>query len=141
MDNPSSLEAHLAPHPKLEVHRGRFPLDHPYLEQCWTPVLGPSKLLLRRVPWLWSEATPAEIDIGALGAQLGRGDGCHSPMGRTVERIARLLSASSSARDTRDLTLRVRDGIRGTHPSSGHTLAGFPPGNLRATRRAPGWSR
>jgi hypothetical protein len=41
----------------------------------------------------------------------------------------------------RDLTLRARDSLREPGPSSGHTLAGFPPGNLRATLRAPGASR
>ena len=99
METPASLEIHPAPHPKLEVHRAGFPLDHPYLEQCWTPVLGPSSvLLLRRMPWLWRDATPAEIDVAELGAQLGLGHGAsrHSPIGRTVERIVRFRFAAWS---------------------------------------------
>jgi hypothetical protein len=99
MENASSLEVRPAAHPKLEVHRAGFPLDHPYLEQCWTPVLGPSSvLLLRRVPWLWRESAPAQVDVGELGAQLGlgRGNGRHSPMSRTVERIVRFRFASWS---------------------------------------------
>ncbi len=99
METPASLEVHPAPHPKLEVHRAGFPLDHPYIEQCWTPVLGPSSvLLLRRIPWLWREATPAEVDVGELGVQLGlgRGGGRHSPIARTVDRIVRFRFAAWS---------------------------------------------
>ena len=36
----------------------------------------------------------------------------------------------------RDLTLRAGNRVREPGPSSGHTLAGFPPGNLRPTGRA-----
>ena len=110
MENPSLLEVHPAPHPKLEVHRAGFPLDHPYLEQCWTPVLGPSSvLLLRRVPLLWRESAPAEVDLGDLGAQLGlgRGDGRHSPMARTIERIVRFRFASSSQPGVLDVFTEV----------------------------------
>jgi hypothetical protein len=110
MENPSSLEVHPAPHPKLEAHRAGFPLDHPYLEQCWTPVLGPSSvLLLRRIPWLWRESAPAEVDVGELGAQLGlgHGDGRHSPMARTVERIVRFRFASWSGPGTLDVFTEV----------------------------------
>lgn len=106
METPASLEVHPAPHPKLEVHRAGFPLDHPYIEQCWTPVLGPSSvLLLRRIPWLWREATPAEVDVGELGAQLGlgRGDGRHSPIARTVDRIVRFRFAAWSGAGTLDV--------------------------------------
>jgi len=124
MENPSSLEVHPAPHPKLEVHRAGFPLDHPYLEQCWTPVLGPSSvLLLRRIPWLWRESAPAEVDVGELGAQLGlgRGDGRHSPMARTVERIVRFRFASWSGPGALDVFTEV------------------PPLPDRHLDRVPGW--
>ena len=110
METPASVEVHPAPHPKLEVHRAGFPLDHPYIEQCWTPVLGPSSvLLLRRMPWLWREATPAQVDIGELGAQLGlgRGDGRHSPIGRTMERIVRFRFANWSAPGALDVFTEV----------------------------------
>jgi hypothetical protein len=80
METPASLEVHPAPHPRLGVHRAGFPLDNPYLEQCWIPVLGPSSvLLLRRVPWLWRDATPAEVDVAELGAQLGLRRGGRPP--------------------------------------------------------------
>lgn len=110
METTSSLEVHPAPHPKLEVHRAGFPLDHPYLEQCWTPVLGPSSvLLLRRVPLLWRESAPAQVDVGELGAQLGlgRGDGRHSTMGRTVERIVRFRFANWSEPGVLDVFTEV----------------------------------
>lgn len=99
METPASLEIHPAPHPNLEVHRAGFPLDHPYLEQCWTAraraQLGPAAA---GMPWLWRDATPAEIDVAELGAQLGlgHGDSRHSPIGRTVERIVRFRFASWS---------------------------------------------
>ena len=35
-----------------------------------------------------------------------------------------------------DRTLRTRDAFEEPAPSSGHTLAGFPTGNLPATERA-----
>lgn len=52
-----------------------------------------------------------------------------------------MIATSQADRDTRNPTLRTRDGIRELGQSSGHTLAGFPPGNLPATLRASGLSR
>jgi hypothetical protein len=110
MDNPTSLEVHPAPHPKLEVHRAGFSLDHAYLEQCWTPVLGPSSvLLLRRMTALWREAAPATVDVAELGAQLGLGHGGskHSPIARTIERVVRFRFASWSAPGVLDVYTEV----------------------------------
>jgi hypothetical protein len=108
-------------------------------------------------------------DLGAqLG--LGGGAGRHRPIARTVERIVRFRFATRSQpgaldvftevprhrvepmtraqrpaarepRDARDPTLGVRDAVREPARFFGHTLAGFPPGNLLATLRAPGASR
>lgn len=92
MDTPVHLAIHPASHPRVDVHRAGFPLEHPYVEQCWTPVLGPSSvLLLRRVSWWWRDSTPALLTTSDLGAQLGlgRGTGKHSPANRTADRIVR----------------------------------------------------
>jgi hypothetical protein len=124
MDNPSSLVVHPAPHPSFEVHRAGFGLDHPYLELCWAPVLGPSSvLLLRRIPSLWQESAPVEVDLTELGAQLGLGGGAgrHSPMARTVERIVRFRFATWS------------------QPSALEVFTEVPPLPQRHLDRVPRW--
>ncbi len=111
MDTPTSLDIHPAPHPNLEVHRAGFPLDHPYLEQCWTPILGPSSvMLLRRAAWLWREQTPAEIDTPELASQLGLGHrgGQRSPLARTLQRIVRFRFAEWSGPTSLDIYSEVR---------------------------------
>jgi hypothetical protein len=80
------------PHPSAPVRRLGFPLDHPYLEQVWTPIIGPSSvLLLRRCAWLWRDAMPAQVRTEELAAQLGlgKGTGRSSPIWHTVERVVR----------------------------------------------------
>lgn len=117
MEMPAELEIHPAPHPSLEVHRAGFPLDHTYLEQCWTPILGPSSvLLLRRTAELWRDAIPARLETAELGAQLGlsKGRGRHSPISRTVDRLVRFRFAGWAAPGVLDVysevpPLRARD--------------------------------
>lgn len=94
---PEVLDLHAVPHPSGPVRQAGFPLDHPYLEHCWTPVVGPSSvLLLRRCTWLWRDATPARIPTeelaGLLG--LGKGTGSNSAIWHTIERIARFRFAA-----------------------------------------------
>ena len=85
MEPPTSLDIHPVPHPSLEVHRAGFPLEHPYVEQCWTPILGPSSvLLLRRAAYLWREQTPAQVDPQ------------RSPLARTIQRVVRFRFAQWS---------------------------------------------
>lgn len=51
MDTTRVIRFHGVPHPEPRIRQVGFSLDHPYVEQCWTPVLGPtSVLLLRRYP-------------------------------------------------------------------------------------------
>lgn len=85
---PEVLRIHPVPHPR----RASFALDHPYLEQCWGPVLGPSSVaLLRHCMWHWQDATPAVVDAAELAAEigLGRGTGGSSPLWHTIDRLAR----------------------------------------------------
>lgn len=65
-----------APHPDPRVHRAGFGLDHPYLEQCWGAVLGPTGVaILRRLPTMWAHQEPVRIPAQDLGRSLGLGGG------------------------------------------------------------------
>lgn len=83
---------HAVPHPSPQIQRIGVPLDHPYLEECWAPVLGPSSiLLLRRVAALWRESDRIESTLADLGQGigLGKGSGRNSPVQRTMDRLER----------------------------------------------------
>lgn len=111
METPAQLEIHPAPYPSLEVHRAGFPLDHPYLEQCWAPILGPSSvLLLRRTAELWRDAIPATVDTSELASQLGLGKGRsrNSPITKTLDRIVRFRFAGWAAPGALDVYSEVR---------------------------------
>ena len=87
------LELHARPHPDLTVRRLGFELTHPYVEQCWGAVIGPSGVaLLRRMPVLWSEQEPARFPTAELGASLGIGTraGDDSRLSRMLHRLTRL---------------------------------------------------
>jgi len=79
-------------HPDVRVQRIGFDLTDPYVEQCWSAVVGPSStLLLRRLPVLWVARVPAEIDATELSQSLGLGSGVgeHSRLTNTLQRLAR----------------------------------------------------
>lgn len=79
-------------HPDARVQRVGFDLADPYVEQCWSAVVGPSStLLLRRMPALWVAQVPAEIDASDLSRSLGlgRGVGDKSRLASTLDRLAR----------------------------------------------------
>jgi hypothetical protein len=126
MDIPELLVIHAAPHPDDRVRRVGFTLDQPYLEHCWTPVLGPtSVLLLRRATWLWRSGTSTAIrseDL-AVGLGLGRGTGRNSALNRTVQR---LVTAGFAA-----------------HPATGEleVYTEVPLLGRRQLERVPGWTR
>jgi len=93
---PLTLATHLeiAPrsHPDPVVARAGFGLDHPYLEHCWAPSLGPSAvLILRRLPDLWRAEAPAvvEVDEFARSVGLGASRGAGSRFNRALDRIVR----------------------------------------------------
>jgi hypothetical protein len=84
------LEIQALPHPDPRIRRLGFDLTHPYVEQCWGAVLGPSGVaLLRRMPTLWAEHEPARFPTAELGATLGLtgGTGDQSRFARTLERL------------------------------------------------------
>jgi hypothetical protein len=86
----TTLELHAQPHPDPQVRRLGFDLTDPYVEQCWSSVLGPTGVaLLRRMPVLWAEREPARMPTAELGASLGLvgGAGEHSRFGRTLRRL------------------------------------------------------
>lgn len=123
---PEVLKVHAVPHPVAPVRQAGFALDHPYLEQCWSPVIGPSSvLLLRRCAWLWQEAEPALIPTAELAAQLGLGKGTasHSPLWHTVERIVRFRFAAM------------------TTPGELEVYTEVPPVMERHLDRLPPWCR
>jgi hypothetical protein len=84
-------------HPDSRVQRVGFDLRDPYVEQCWSAVVGPSStLLLRRMPDLWAINPPGEIEATELSCSLGLGLGVGdrsrlmSTMNRLVQyRLAR----------------------------------------------------
>jgi hypothetical protein len=72
MHDPEPLVLRAAAHPDRTVHRFGFDLDHRYLEQCWTPIIGPaSTILLRRIPTLWRHAEPAHTSTEQLAGEIG----------------------------------------------------------------------
>ena len=76
MENSDVLELAAAPHPDPRVCRAGFDLTHPYVEQCWGAVIGPSGLaIMRRLPVLWTEREPARIGADELAHSLGLGGG------------------------------------------------------------------
>ena len=77
-------------HPDYRVQRVGFDLTDPYVEQCWSAVVGPSStLLLRRMPALWAVNTPGEIPATELSRSLGlgRGVGERSRLMSTMNRL------------------------------------------------------
>ena len=77
-------------HPNVRVQRVGFELTDPYVEQCWSAVVGPSStLLLRRLPALWIDRVPAEIGASDLSRSLGLGVGVgrQSRLANTLNRL------------------------------------------------------
>lgn len=114
-------------HPDARVQRVGFDLTDPYVEQCWSAVIGPSStLLLRRLPTLWVERVPAEIAANELATSLGLGEGTgqHSRLTYTLSRLAqfRLIAPADDA--------GTFDVYRQVPPLAGHQL-----------ERVPQWTR
>lgn len=100
MDPDRTLSFTPVDHPDLRVQRVGFDLTDPYVEQCWSAVVGPSAtLLLRRLPTLWVAQVPAEIDPGELSRTLGLGAGTgeHSRLTNAFRRLARFDLATPAA--------------------------------------------
>ncbi|HXH59446.1 hypothetical protein [Iamia sp.] len=89
---PYDLEFAAADHPDPKVRHAGFSLNHPYVEQCWGAVLGPSGVaVLRRLPVLWADHEPARIPAGELARSLGlgRGTGANSRLQHALDRTTR----------------------------------------------------
>lgn len=97
---PASVELSPLFDPTLE--RVGFPLDHPYVEQVYCSVLGPSSvMLLRRAGQLFAEHPEGHrLDVVDLSRSLGLGVraeaddvGRHAPLRRTMDRLVRFRMA------------------------------------------------
>lgn len=73
-----------------------FPVDHPYFEVVYMPLMGPSAIsLMRRLDWLLRSAGgPVTVDTVTLASELGlraghtEPIGARSPFGRSLNRLA-----------------------------------------------------
>lgn len=96
MHSNSTLSFTPVDHPRTQIRNVSFDLEHPYVEQCWSAVIGPSSvLLLRRLPALWSAEVPAVVDAAESARSLGLGSSTsptshlHNTLGRlTYFRLA-----------------------------------------------------
>ena len=87
-------------HPDQRVQRIGFDLTDPYVEQCWSAVVGPSStLLLRRLPTLWVTRVPADIGASDLSLSLGLGVGVgdRSRLANTLNRLVQYRLATPSS--------------------------------------------
>ena len=114
-------------HPEATVQRLGFPLDHPYIEHCWTPIVGPSSVaLLRHCVWRWQDAVPARVQASDLAAEIGLGRGTtgNGPLWHTMTRLERfrLVSLGETGSEMRVYTQ-------------------VPPLGPRQLDRLTGWSR
>lgn len=57
-------------HPLLAARDG-WPLDHPYVEWCWTSRMGPTGILLARRVGALTRQGPARVDVEDLAGSLG----------------------------------------------------------------------
>jgi hypothetical protein len=116
-------------HPDPRVRGAGFDLNHPYLEDCWAPIIGPSAVtFLRRLPVLWQHAEPAVINADDLARSLGLGPagGRWSRFHRAVERIVGFGLAEWTEPD-RALTV-----YQELSPLAEHQLAKLPDWSRRA---------
>ena len=69
-----------------------FPLDHEYVERCWTSVIGPTGVMvLRRAAALFAESDRPTVDLIELARDLGLiGSDGPRRMRRTIGRLMRL---------------------------------------------------
>jgi hypothetical protein len=111
METPNTIVIHAAGHPAFAVQRAGFPLDHPYVEQCWTSMLGPSGVLfLRRMPELWRQGTTVGVEVEALARSLGLGaaKGRRSAMWRTMDRLCNMRFAQWGGEQELEVYTEVR---------------------------------
>lgn len=125
----------LSPMVDSTLDRVGFPLDHPYIEQVWLPVLGPtSVLLLRRAGSLLDEHPQGvRVDLVELSRAFGLGPkpgveevGRHAPIRRTLDRVVQFRLGSWLGDDrlgvytkvpavSRSQAERLPESVRGLH--------------------------
>ena len=114
-------------HPDARSRRIGFDLTDPYIERCWSAVIGPSStLLLRRLPTQRIARVPADIDAGELSRSMGLGAGAgeRSRLAPTLERLVNLgLARPAADRAGLDVYRQV------------------PPLTQRQLARLPEWTR
>lgn len=71
----------------VEAHG--YPVLHPYIEEHWTSVLGPTSILLLRRLGAWASAGPLEVDSRSLAHCLGLGEGItkNAPLAKAAGRL------------------------------------------------------
>lgn len=109
------------PHRSREVHRAGFDLTSEYVERVWTSSLGCTAVaLLRRLAAEFATAEVATLELADLTAALGLrwGDGRHSPLNHTIDRLVRFRFA-----------VRVDGEL--------HVFTTVPPLSARAAARLP----
>jgi hypothetical protein len=114
-------------HPDARIQRVGFDLTDPYVEQCWSAVVGPSStLLMRRLPALWVDRVPAELEASELSRSLGLGVGAgdRSRLMSTLQRVVQF----GLARPSTD----------GAGFDVYHQVAPLTP---RQLERVPAWTR
>jgi hypothetical protein len=123
---PKQLRIDPLQHPDHAARRAGFDLDDPYVEQVWVGLLGPSGiLLLRRLPLLWREATPAHVEVADFAASLGLNHGLASWNGRIWRTFKRLAAHR--------LATPLNAGSVGV-------FVKVPPVTDRQLTRLPGWA-
>lgn len=127
MEHTHTLELAAVAHPNPKVRQVGFGLSHPYVEQCWGAVVGPSSVAItRRLPVLWTQQEPAHIPVDELARSLGLGAGA-GRQGRLQRSLDRLVRFSLA-----------------TWREPGRALDAYtevPPLSGRQLDRLPAWSR
>lgn len=134
MPAPDVLAIHAVPHPELPVRQAGFPLDHAYVEHCWSAVIGPTcTLLLRRLPILWCESEPVVVRASELSRSLGLG--ADTNRDRKFWRTITRLTQYGLARPAQDNVLDVYATVR---PLTPRQVARLPEWSQQAHHRLLG---
>lgn len=77
------------PDPRIQTHG--FRVSDPYIELCWTPIVGPSSVVLLRHLDRRLRSGPQTVPLEELAQSigLGHGTGANSTIRRTVDRLRR----------------------------------------------------
>lgn len=87
---PAALLVELIDHPAPAVRQRGLQVDHPYLERCWTHLVGPTAVVLLRCLHWRGSGSGTRLEPGELTAILGLGKGgSASALWRSLNRLAR----------------------------------------------------